>query len=93
MNLEKIKKLIASTHNRHNHFVLEAELGRRYYLCDNDILHKDTRPEQEENPRNSNHKIPSTLFRTLVDQKVEYMFKQTPRIDTGDESLKKFKKS
>lgn len=87
MNLEKIKKLIAARTPLHNKYVLKAEVGRRYYLCKNDILNKDTRPEDESNPRNSNHKIPSTLFKTLVDQKVEYMFKTPPRVDTNDDAL------
>lgn len=73
MNIETIKKVINSTHSKHKKFVDYANVGRRYYHCDNDILHIDLPQDKNDNPRESSRRIPSNIFKILVEQKWLYM--------------------
>lgn len=73
MNIETIKKVINSTHSKHKDFVDYAKVGRRYYHCDNDILHIELPQNEETNPREANRRIPSNIFKILVEQKWLYM--------------------
>lgn len=73
MNIETIKKVIASTHSKHKKFVDYAETGRRYYHCKNDILTVELPQNDRNNPRESNRRIPSNIFKILVEQKWLYM--------------------
>lgn len=77
MNLpiKTIKKIIEKTDLKHNKFVDHAEIGERYYMSDNDILHRDMPQDHADNPRNSNNRIASSLYHLLVEQKWSFMFK------------------
>lgn len=73
MNIETIKRVINSTHGKHHEFCNYADVGRRYYHAENDIKKVTLPQDDKENPRESNRRLGSHLFRILVEQKWLYM--------------------
>lgn len=74
MTLERMKKIIANLEPIHEKFVQEAEVARRYYLSDNDILYRPLNTDSPDNPKNAKNRLPSKLYPTIVNQKASYGF-------------------
>lgn len=95
MELEAAKKLVKKHMPGHTAFVLQANVGERYYKNENDILYleKDktkSGEEKEENPlRNADNRVPHNFHGTLVNQKASYMFTYPPLIDVGSKETNK----
>lgn len=83
LTIQQIKKIIEKTDPDFRKFVKHAEVGERYYLSDNDILHVPMPQEDSDNPRNSNNRIPSGLYHLLVEQKWSFMFKNGVKFITN----------
>lgn len=75
IKIQAIKKIINAANKEHRKFVNHAELGERYYRSQNDILTAKLPQEDQDNPRNSDRRIASGLYRLLVDQKWSFNFK------------------
>ena len=91
MELEAAKKLITKYEGLRAGFAMKANVAHRYYLGDNDILHrkpKEQCPDEGPNPlRNADNKIAFNFHALLVDQKASYMFTAPPLFDTKDDTL------
>ena len=93
MELEAVKKLIKDYMPGHTEFVMQADIGERYYCNKNDILYREKNrennrenqeEEKEKNPlRNADNRISHNFHGTLVNQKAAYMFTYPPMIDVG----------
>lgn len=77
MDIEVIKKLIRKYQEGHSDFMAKAEVARRYYENETDILFppsKEEREKKEKPLRNADNRIPFNFHGMLVDQKAAYMF-------------------
>ena len=90
MELEAAK-LITKYEGLRAGFAMKTNVAHRYYLGDNDILHrkpKEQCPDEGPNPlRNADNKIAFNFHALLVDQKASYMFTVPPLFDTKDDTL------
>ena len=75
ISIKTIKKIINETAIEHDLFLDKARKGEKYYRSKNDILDITLPQDEEANPRNSNRRIPSSLYHLLVEQKWSFMFK------------------
>ena len=75
ISIKTIKKIINETAIEHGLFLDKARDGEKYYRSKNDILRMKLPQDEEANPRNSNRRIPSSLYHLLVGQKWSFMFK------------------
>lgn len=95
MELDAVKKLIKKHIPGHTAFVMQADVGERYYKNENDILYLEndktkSGEEKEENPlRNADNRVPHNFHGTLVNQKASYMFTYPPLIDVGSKETNK----
>ena len=95
MELESVKKLIKEYMPGHTEFVLQADIGERYYINNTDIKYREKNKteegeEKEENPlRNADNRISHNFHGILVDQKASYMFTYPPLIDVGSNEANK----
>lgn len=91
MDIEAAKKLIKEYMPGHSAFVLQADIGERYYRNKNDILFRNKNEEKGEddtrNPlRNADNRISHDFHGLLVNQKAAYMFTYPPLFDIGNEA-------
>lgn len=94
MKIEDAKKLIKEYLPGHSAFVLQADIGERYYRNENDILFRKKKEDQEQdgtkNPlRNADNKISHNFHGMLVNQKAAYMFTYPPLFDVGADTNNK----
>ena len=92
MDIEVIKKLIRKYQVGHSDFVAKAEVARRYYENETDILFpplKEEREKKEKPLRNADNRIPFNYHGMLVDQKAAYMFTAPPIFDLGEKEENK----
>lgn len=90
MELEVIKKLINKYSVNHVDFIAKAMEGRRYYRGDTDILYKQDKEEETDNPlRSADNRIPTNFQGLLVDQKAAYLFSYPPSFDVGNKTSNK----
>jgi SPP1 family phage portal protein len=94
MEINDAKKLIKEYLPGHSAFVLQADVGERYYRNENDILFRkkkeETGQEQTKNPlRNADNRISHNFHGMLVNQKAAYMFTYPPLFDVGSETNNK----
>lgn len=90
MELDAAKQLIIKYEGVHAGFAKQAAEALRYYLGDNDILHrKDRDPEAgSDNPlRNADNRVAFNFYSLLVDQKASYLFTAPPLFDVKDDAL------
>lgn len=86
MEIEVIKKLIKDNAYVHTEFINKAEVGRRYYKGDTDILFKKDIDEEVDNPlRSADNRIPTNWQGLLVDQKAAYLLTYPPLFDVGND--------
>lgn len=86
MELEVIKKLIKKYSSTHSAFVAKAQEGRRYYRGDTDILYKNAKEDEVDNPlRTADNRIPTNWQSLLVDQKAAYLLTYPPLFDVGND--------
>ena len=86
MELEVIKKLIKKYSSVHSTFVMKAQEGRRYYRGDTDILYKNAKEDEVDNPlRTADNRIPTNWQSLLVDQKAAYLLTYPPLFDVGND--------
>ena len=96
MELEAAKKLIKEYMPGHSAFVLQADIGERYYQNKNDILFRNKNKEKDEDDsrnrsplRNADNRVPHNFHGMLVNQKAAYMFTYPPLFDVGSEAANK----
>ena len=92
MDIEVIKKLIRKYQEGHSDFMAKAEVARRYYENETDILFpplKEEREKKEKPLRNADNRIPFNFHGMLVDQKAAYMFTAPPIFDLGEKEENK----
>ena len=92
MDIEVIKKLIQKYQVGHSDFMEKAEVARRYYENETDILFppsKEEREKKEKPLRNADNRIPFIFHGMLVDQKAAYMFTAPPIFDLGEKEENK----
>ena len=92
MDMEVIKKLIRKYQVGHSDFMAKAEVARRYYENETDILFpplKEEREKKEKPLRNADNRIPFNFHGMLVDQKAAYMFTAPPIFDLGEKEENK----
>lgn len=87
MELEAAKKLITKYEGLDAGRLKKAEVALRYYLGDNDIMHRKPKDKCEEPLRNADNRIAFNFHSLLVDQKASYMFTAPPLFDTKDDTL------
>ena len=91
MELEIAKQLIFKYEGLHAAFVNRAIVAGRYYIGDNDILHRESKEQRDEespNPlRNADNRVPFNFYPLLVDQKASYLFTAPPLFDVKDDAL------
>lgn len=87
MNIEAVKKLITKYEGFDAGRLEKAAVALRYYLGDNDIMHREPRDKCEEPLRNADNKIAFNFHSLLVDQKASYIFTAPPLFDTKDDTL------
>lgn len=100
MKIEEAKKLIKDYLSGHSAFVLQADIGERYYRNENDILFRNKKAERSDrkeddqektkNPlRNADNRISHNFHGMLVNQKAAYMFTYPPLFDVGADTNNK----
>lgn len=87
MELEAAKKLITKYEGLHADFVAKTNVAVRYYLGNNDIMHRKPKDKCDEPLRNADNKIAFNFHGLLVDQKASYLFTAPPLFDTKDDVL------
>ena len=87
MELEIAKKLITKYEGLHADFLAKANIAMRYYLGNNDIMHRKPKDKCDEPLRNADNRIAFNLHGLLVDQKASYLFTAPPIFDTKDDTL------
>ena len=83
MELEAIKNMVTKYEGYHASFVNRAEVAKRYYLGDNDIMHRKAKDVEQEPMRLADNKIAFNFYPLLVDQKASYLFTDPPLFDVG----------
>ena len=86
MDLTTAKKLIQKYEPIHSDFVWRADIARRYYDNQSDILYRKNR-HADTDVRRADNRIPQNLYALLVDQKASYLFTAPPVFDCGSEAL------
>lgn len=92
MEIDTIKKLIKKHQAGHSRFLQAADVSRRYYRNETDILLPPlkTEAEKKEKPlRNADNRIPFNFHGLLVNQKASYMFTAPPLFDLGIDASNK----
>ncbi|MDO4267444.1 MAG: phage portal protein [Eubacteriales bacterium] len=96
MEIEIVKKLIKKYLALHVGYIHRAEVARRYYRNETDILFEPSRKERQrqeheaETPlRNADNRIPFNFHGLLVNQKASYMFSAPPLFDVGTDAANK----
>lgn len=84
-----MKQLIKKYESGHAAFVMQAEIAKRYYRNEADILYRDKQKEEEkeetDNPlRNADNRIPRNFHGLIVNQKAAYAFTAPPLFDVGN---------
>lgn len=87
MELEAAKKLITKYEGLHADFLAKANIAMRYYLGNNDIMHRKPKDKCDEPLRNADNRIAFNFHGLLVDQKASYLFTAPPIFDTKDDTL------
>lgn len=91
MNLEQARNLINKYLSYHSVFVRNALIAQRYYLGDNDILHREPKEKLQggkPNPlRCADNKIAFNFHQLLVNQKASYLFTAPPLFDVKDDIM------
>lgn len=93
MELDAAKQLIIKYEGLHAGFVYKADVAARYYLGDNDIMHRKSKDpcdgsDECTNPlRNADNRVAFNFYPLLVDQKASYLFTAPPLFDVKDDSL------
>lgn len=94
MNLEQARNLINKYLSYHSVFVKNALIAQRYYLGDNDILHRKPKEKLQEgkpNPlRCADNKIAFNFHHLLVNQKASYLFTAPPLFDVKDDTMNEY---
>ena len=97
IELEQFKKILERYKSKHDEYIKQCEVAKRYYAHQNDIL-SDSAPanrnkHKEDNPlRAADNRIPHDYHAQLVNQKAAYLFSFPPTFDTGNENLNKLVK-
>lgn len=91
MDIEVIKKIIKRTEELYTTERKNTQIAKRYYLGDNDILHRPDRDCESDGSvknflRNADNKIPFNFYSLLVNQKASYLFTAPPLFDIGTDS-------
>lgn len=92
MELDAIKKLIKKHQAGHSRFLQGADVSRRYYRNETDILFPPLGSEGEKKAkplRNADNRIPFNFHGLLVNQKASYMFTAPPLFDLGMDASNK----
>lgn len=87
MDIEAAKKLIGKYEGLDAARLNKAAVALRYYLGDNDIMHREPKDKCDEPLRNADNKIAFNFHGLLVDQKASYLFTAPPLFDTKDDTL------
>ena len=94
MNLEQARNLINKYLSYHSVFVRNALIAQRYYLGDNDILHRKPKEKLQggkPNPlRCADNKIAFNFHQLLVNQKASYLFTAPPLFDVKDDIMNEY---
>lgn len=94
MNLEQARNLINKYLSYHSVFVRNALIAQRYYLGDNDILHREPKEKLQggkPNPlRCADNKIAFNFHQLLVNQKASYLFTAPPLFDVKDDIMNEY---
>ena len=82
MDIETMKQLIKKYESGHAAFIMQAEVAKRYYRNETDILFRNKQKEEEKeeanNPlRNADNRIPRNFHGLIVNQKAAYAFTTT----------------
>ena len=88
MDIETIRRLIKKYESGHAAFIMQAEVAKRYYRNETDILFRNKQKEEEKeeanNPlRNADNRIPRNFHGLIVNQKAAYAFTAPPLFDVG----------
>ncbi len=92
MEIDVVKRIIKNYTAGHADFLIKANVARRYYKNETDILleRKKETDDGEQNPlRNADNKIPFNFHGLLVNQKASYMFAASPLFDLGSKASNK----
>lgn len=81
-----MKQLVIKYEGYHAAFANRADVAARYYLGDNDIMHRKDKDVEREPMRLADNKIAFNFYPLLVDQKASYLFTDPPLFDTGNTS-------
>lgn len=84
MELEVFKQVIKRYEPYHSDFMIKADVGKRYYHNDTDILFQNKKEDNDGNPmRNADNRIPRNFHGLIVNQKASYAFTAPPLFDVG----------
>lgn len=92
IELEQFKKILERYKSKHDKYIEQCEVAKRYYAHKNDILN-DSAPanrnkHKEDNPlRAADNRIPHDYHAQLVNQKASYLFSYPPTFDVGKKDL------
>lgn len=90
MDIEVARKLIQKAEESYTASRIKTQIANRYYLGDNDIMHRPSRDcdegKSENVLRNADNKISFNFYGLLVNQKASYLFTAPPLFDIGTDS-------
>lgn len=86
MEIDVLKALLREYDAEYEAKKVAADLGERYYKNDTDVMHIETKTDDEGDPlHNADNRIPGGFHRLLVKQKAAYMLTYPPMFDLGSD--------